>query len=257
MESLVVLLNVKILEFSDYEVVILGGNGYIGRIICSYLESSDVIYKRLDTRTSGIQEFISSNRLFVIDCSRVTDFGKENLKNDTTNHLRTLSAISLRNGFYLRIGSCLELIQDDKRDDYTSWSRNKTRLTESLDLKLNYLTMFVPNIYGGNNSTSIIDRMKYEFALGKKLMLNNPENYRDFLHVQRFIESLDILFNSPQIDADKRVAITSGIAYQIGSIQQFIHSGNPIELKNVSTQYNEINKCIVLPDDLVNYFSDF
>jgi nucleoside-diphosphate-sugar epimerase len=259
MESLVVFLNdafPKNLDISNHDIVVLGSKGYIGFNLCLFLQQSNITYQALDTRKDNLDELDHINNLLLIDCSRISKFDHQTLIKDNSSHEKTLSALSKRKGFYFRIGSILEINQNIEKDDYISWSQNKTRLTESFGADLKYLTMFIPNIYGGQKSTSIVDKMKSEFLSGRKLALSNPENYRDFLHLQRFFQPLNDLLSMIQNNSDTRVALTSGIAYQVGSIQQFIHDGNSRDLKSISAEYSDIDRCITMPDDLKSYFQN-
>ncbi len=200
----------------------IGSHGYIGKNLWQFFNASKNKVISIDSRNEEFRKITTNQNELIFDCSRLRNFTNGNIEKDEKNHLRLLNWAAENNIRYVRIGSNLEVSNPSEESDYIKWSKNKTDLTLQFKNQINFKVLFIPNIFGGLNSRSIIDQIIASYLKSQKLILRNPKISRDFLCINSFLEIVK-LFSIENLHPEHReVLLTSGTKVQIDSIQKYL-----------------------------------
>ena len=244
-------------EEYDNRLLILGHKGYLGQNISSHLSELGIAFGFFDTRKQNIDDLELSENSIVIDCSRINSFDPLEISRDIYLHRELVGYISRSNARYIRIASTLELVPEEVRNPYVMWSSSRSLNIELFGKSEKNQILFVPNIYGGINSKSVVDVLLGGYFMCKKVALRKPHNFCDFLGIDVFIHSLiNIVLEQPS-ETLMKLAITSGSKYHIGSLQDYMYSEieSPISVMNL--EFGDIQRIGYHPDLLVKYINTY
>jgi hypothetical protein len=236
---------------------ILGIRGYLGSNIATHLAEQGLEVYEIDPRITKLPKLSLSNGDWIIDCSRLKRFTEDSLLVDMKIFREVLAWADLSKGRFLRIGSILELQNEGDVSPYIKWSSERTKELTKANLSGKFGTLIVPNIFGGSESTSILDLILRKHKSGQSIYLEQPDTFRDFLHVQFLLESIDNLIAGRQTLFQNASLISSGVSYQVGSICDYVYSREKNQLVSIANEYNRRHDCRLFPDKVLNYIENF
>jgi hypothetical protein len=242
---------------NNFRVYILGHMGYLGSNIAAYLTAQGLNVLSIDTRVSDLELFPIMKGDWVLDCSRLNSFSEFSIEENASNHHEVLDWVRTSEAKYLRIGSILELQNEGQDSPYVLWSRERTKEVTAANMTGAISTLIVPNIYGGVGSNSIIDLLLRKYKSNLFFELEKPFEFRDFLHIEHLFASIKDLMNKSDTSMKNIYVTTSGICYQVGSIQDYIYSGKSSELVSKEIDYPPYVSYSVYSDELANYIKNY
>jgi nucleoside-diphosphate-sugar epimerase len=235
------------------KVYLIGHNGYLGSNLYSHLKALGLVISTIDTRNLDYLKHRLNHDDVVIDCSRIRDFSEECLKKDVFFTSKLLRWVIENQARYFRIGSTLELDSINREKSYVQWSRDRSKAIQISGKQSQLFVLLVPNIYGGKGSSSIIDTLCEEYRSGKRLKLAEPENFVDFLSIQNFQSFVHRCALSQSTPDSRFVIVTSGLKYEIGSIQNYLYTKNPNDLNSKPVEYPESYSKSLVTDTIQVY----
>ena len=244
-------------EKYDSRLLLVGHKGYLGQNISSHLSKLGITFGYFDTRKENINDLELAENSIVIDCSRINSLDPLEISRDISLHRELVGYISRSNARYIRIASTLEFVSEEVRNPYVMWSSSRSLNVELFGKSEKNQILFVPNIYGGINSKSVVDVLLSGYFMRKKVALVKPHNFCDFLGIDVFIhEVMNIVLEQPS-EASMKLAITSGSKYHIGSLQDYMYSeiDSPISVMNL--EFGDIQRIGYHPDLLVKYIDTY
>lgn len=234
-------------------VYIVGHKGYLGAHLLRYLRDLNYSVHSLDLRKPIKQDFVLEDNDVVIDCSRIREFSEIKLREDYVSTVNLLNLIFESGAIYARIGSVLELDSLSNPVPYVEWSKKRSNLILESKINLNAKLILVPNIYGGDESSSILDRLQTADANGEEFALDEPNSKRDFLFMNNFLNGVhEILFQYDSVFPIVTV-LTSGYLYEIESIKSSIKFQNSKLLRKVRASYSVSGKVREIQDTLLDF----
>jgi nucleoside-diphosphate-sugar epimerase len=237
----------------NLRVYIVGHKGYLGAHLLRHFTELNYSVHPLDLRKPIRQDFVLEKNDIVIDCSRIREFDEVKLREDYVATVNLLGLISKSGAVYARIGSVLELDSPSIQVPYVEWSKKRSNLTlESKDNRQAKLIL-VPNIYGGDESPSIVDRLLEADANGEEFTLDEPKAKKDFLSMKNFLNGVqEILFEDDSVSHNTTV-LTSGYLYEIESISSCIKFQNSKFLLKERAFYSRSGEVKEIADSLLGF----
>jgi hypothetical protein len=236
---------------------VLGYRGYLGSNIATHLNSQGFEVRKIDPRITDLRHHSLSDGDWVVDSSRLKEFDEPSLLKDSKVNREVLSWADSSKAKLLRIGSILELQNEDDVSPYIKWSCQRTKELTKANSSGKFGTLIVPNIYGGDKSTSILDLILKKYSSGEIFDLEHPFVFRDFLHIRFLLESIDDLVTNAQTFLGQTNLISSGVSYQVGSIRDYIHTRDKSQLVSKANDYIQRIDCREFPDKLLNYVENY
>jgi nucleoside-diphosphate-sugar epimerase len=233
-------------------IFILGHKGYIGSILCKWIEGFTNNVVCLDSRYDNLDRLDISSKDFVIDCSRLNCFSNQSEESDFDTFGRLIKWVFSSGASYLRIASTLEF-SENPGSRYVAWSSKRTKLISSLEKTGTLDSVFVPNLYGGERSTSVIDLLIENYSRGKFLELDRPEAHRDFLHINSILPIINKWLTKPKLHQRIPDLVTSGVNYQIGSLRDYLYLKSEDFLQIEKATYPKSLKVEELTDNLLGH----
>jgi hypothetical protein len=259
MENLVAPVICKPHRFSsnDARIWIFGHKGYLGSHLFQDFVRLGYQVSEIDLRVTNTKTIEIAPNDLVIDCSRIRNFDPPSLIEDQKLFLDVFEGISLSNTSYIRIGSTLELEEGVRPSPYVKWSRGRTQLISETLKTRNSSVVLVPNVFGGSDSPSVVDRLLSAALAGEDFHLENPGDTRDFLAMDVFLASIQDHISSNLNSSSNTFVITCGKKYEVGSIKKYIQSQSVIDLKSQSAEYPKMFKITIGSDALPEYLKRY
>ncbi len=235
------------------KVFITGRNGFIGRNLSNYLLSKGYEIVGIDSRIPQHKNFVIKRNDIFIDCSRIKNFDINEVKKDEENYYQLLKWVVSHGCTFLRIGSNLEVALPNEFTNYSNWSKQRTKLILNLGLQNKMKILLVPNIFGGDKSNSVLELILQGFKEGKKLKINNPEAYRDFLSINLLLPTIESFLMNLTTQVKSTYLITTGICHQVGSIQEFVYSKGKSPLISKKFESDTVLDRIICENNIQEY----
>jgi nucleoside-diphosphate-sugar epimerase len=241
-------------ETPQMVILLLGAKGHLGTHLYSSLETSGISIQPFDSRSDDIDSLQISGAKILLDASRVNTTDPSEVRRDLELHSRLLDNIEYLGLQYVRIASSLEIRPHETVTEYLKWSRAKSeRILWKIDAGMSGKLIYIPNVYGGAKSQSIVDRMIRGRGKNKVEQLRNPGQLREFVDIDTFCHAvINILQNVDM--REKEIEISTSIEYNISSLMDYI-IGNRRDLttkaRNISTEIGILQ--IEVVDQLKQY----
>ncbi len=243
-------------KFLHDRVVLIGHRGYLGTHILQTLERSHRAHLTLDPRTDDLGVEILKKSDIVIDASRLKSFNHEALAADELATKKLRSLISNVGAKYLRIGSTLEITPGIPPTEYLAWSSGRTNTIHKKWKNIDAQIIFVPNIFGGTHSSSVVDLLKHNHRIGEKLQLADPNAFRDFLHMDFFLHAI-LQITEVVVQANREsITLTSGFQYRIGDLAKCLISNSSAHITGTLIRYRSTGQQLHYPDTVLSYLLD-
>jgi nucleoside-diphosphate-sugar epimerase len=234
------------------KIFILGHEGYIGSNLYKWITGFTNNVVELDSRHDNLDRLEILSQDFVIDCSRLNCFSKEAQERDFDTFGQLITWVHGSGASYLRIASTLEF-SENPEGKYVAWSSKRTSVISSLEKTGTLDSVFVPNLYGGERSTSVIDLLIENYSRRKFLELDHPEARRDFLHIDSVFPTIIKWLTKPKLQQRIPDLLTSGTNYQIGSLRDYLYLKSDDFLQFEKAAYPKSLKIEELPDNLLGH----
>lgn len=235
------------------KVYLIGHNGYLGSNLFSYLKALGLVISTIDTRNLDYLKYQLNQDDVVLDCSRIRDFSEESLKRDNFFTSELLRWVINNQARYFRIGSTLEIDSISSENAYVQWSRDRSKAIQISGKQSQLFVLLVPNIYGGKGSSSIIDMLCEQYRSGIRLNLAEPKNFSDFLSIQNFQSFVHRCVLNQSTPDSRFVIVTSGLKYEIGSLQNYLYTKNLYDLNSIPVEYPESYSKALVTDSIQVY----
>lgn len=243
-------------KFLPDRVVLIGHRGYLGTHILQTLVRSQRAHLTLDPRTDDLGVEILKKSDVVIDASRLKSFNHEALAADELATEKLRSLISSVGAKYLRIGSTLEITPGIPQTEYLAWSSGRTNSIHKNWKNIDAQIIYVPNIFGGAHSSSVVDLLKHNHKIGGNLQLADPNAFRDFLHIDFFLHAILQVTEVVAQTSRESITLTSGFQYRIGDLANCIVGNSPADITRALIQYRSAGQQLHYPDIVLNYLLD-
>ena len=234
-------------------LILVGHRGYLGAHILENLVKKQIAYRTLDPRTEDLSLNLLKESDVVIDASRIRRFDSEALVADEIAHEKLGSAISKVGARYVRIASTLEKTPKVPPTQYLAWSSGRTHKIQKEWGNIDSQVIYVPNIFGGENSSSVVDLLKKNHRKGMQLELSDPNAFRDFLHVDFFLEAIMQSLENIAHSNCESITLTSGFEYRIGDLGKCLLRNSSEGVTRRLIPYANTDQCFHYPDTVLTY----
>ncbi|MFV0481257.1 MAG: NAD-dependent epimerase/dehydratase family protein [Campylobacteraceae bacterium] len=202
-------------------------------------DGSNIIFNNFQasTKLNSISSYEQYINYSINSTSKILDFIQTNKLN--INKIIYTSSSSV----YGNLSSTTEEERVDTQSLYASLKFSNEKIIEKFCIEnhINYTIARIFNMYGGNDSFSIISKIITAAKTNNEItLINNGQGIRDFIHVDDVsaIYKQLLFFNNIPI-----VNIGTGIGRSIASILKFLEK-NGLTIKTKSITKKEINKSI-------------
>ena len=188
------------------------------------------------TKLNAVDDPINYIERSIFSTSKVLSYVKENSIN--VNKIIYTSSSSV----YGNNTNCHEYDDLSPQSLHASLKISNEKLIEkfSYENNINYTIARVFNMYGGNDSFSIISKIINSYNTSTLTLINNGEAIRDFIHIDDVISIYKQLLNRDNIPI---INIGTGIGKSVLFILDFLRK-NDINIKNSTINRDELKVSI-------------
>ncbi len=242
-------------ENTHDRVVLAGHRGYLGNHILQTLVERQIDHLTLDPRRDNFEGNVITNSDLIIDATRIRTFDAKDLVADDLAHHKLRSSVSNASARYLRIGSTLEITPGSKPTPYLTWSASRSNSIRTFSSEIQKQILYVPNIFGGANSLSVVDLLKIHHRTGEGFTLSDPHAFREFLHIDFFLNALLKIIEGKVPAFNESIILTSGFQYRIGDLKDSLISKSLTGTRKESVGHEITGHLLRYPDTVLDYLS--
>lgn len=219
----------KIEEFPEStSILLLGAEGKLGKEFSFRLTRDNISFYPIDTRNRKFGHDLFGERFFVLDLSGHNSRVKEPPEvSSPSSHLGVefLEYVNENRIPYLKIATAFTLHKNHQRNQYALSSESQISELTDMFRKLPFpLTIaFSHSVYGGEHTRSIVDQLKNCASNSTEIILVEPNNVRDFVHIELFYQEIFRIMTSDTFTEPKYAAfeIGTGHGYRIQDIANY------------------------------------
>lgn len=201
----------------------MGASGHLGSRLHAFLEYSGMSVQWFDNRSENLGLLNTSSTTILLDVTRINASDSREVARDKKLHIQLLDQIETAQMRYFRIASALEIRPLETETEYVVWSREKSqRILKKFDAGNPCKLIYTPNIYGGEKSQSIVDRLIYGLQVNRAEHIRNPDQLREFVDIETFCKTVAEIVGGAEI-LEPGIEITSSTVYNISNIRDYIH----------------------------------
>ncbi len=227
-------------------VILLGSKGKLGFEFAKNFSSQGISYFPLDSRKIvDISDDILRNCVF-LDLSGKNTHTEEDfpvIKKFYSDEY--IDLIRKYKPAYIKITTCLINYEIHRRGNYVTNSKNQIAQLQNLHMESPFpLSVFaLHSIYGGIKTNSFVDLVKTSSLKKLPLKILNPNQIRDFVHINEIYLLLIARIQSSEINKFdySSFEVGTGNGYRLGDISEAVQNGikSLLPTENHETTFGE------------------